>query len=113
MTESGNDRFTVVSALRWAMLFGVGSVLVLREKTREFVEQAIEKGQEAEKEGKKLVQEMLAEKRQKDKEREDTLDARINAALERRNVPTETEIRELNQKIIELSEHIDELKAAS
>ena len=113
MTRAGICRGTVVSALRWAMLFSVGSVLVLQEKTEDFVKQALEKGQEAEDEGKEMVQKMRAERAKQETERTDSSDAPINAALERLNVPTETEIRELSQKITVLSESIDELTAAT
>jgi polyhydroxyalkanoate synthesis regulator phasin len=113
MTESSSSRSTIVAALRWALALGIGSALVLQEKTKEFAKQAIERGQEAQEEGKKLVQEMREEKRHKHKKRTRALDTQINAALERLNVPTETDIRELNQKVAELSERIDKLHAAT
>jgi polyhydroxyalkanoate synthesis regulator phasin len=95
------------------MVFSVGSILVLQEKAGEFVKQAMEKGQEAENEGKKMVHDMRAQRANREIGRADLPDAPINATLERLNVPTETEIRELSEKITELSESIDELTTAS
>jgi polyhydroxyalkanoate synthesis regulator phasin len=109
MSQSANVRRSIASALRWAMLFGVGSALVLQEKTQEFVSQAIEKGQAAQSEGKALVQEMRADKEQKTTSSANQVDTQINATLERFNVPSPAEVRELDQKISELSVRIDEL----
>lgn len=110
MTESGNGRRSVLAALRKAMQFSVGSALILQERTEEFVKQAIERGQEAQEEGKNLVQEMRAERKRKQPQRIDALEVRINNALERLNVPTETDISALNHSVTELAKRIDELK---
>jgi polyhydroxyalkanoate synthesis regulator phasin len=113
MKEPAHDvRCSIVTALRWATLFGVGSLLILQERTSDFVRQAVERGKEAEDEGKKLVQEMRAERKKREPQRIDALDIRISAALKRLNIPTQEEIRELSQQITELSKHIDALKAA-
>lgn len=113
MTRLVVGRGIAVSALRRAMLFSVGSVLVLQERTEEFVKQAMEKGQAAEDEGKQMVQKMRANRARKETKPTDSRDAPIDTSLERLNIPTEAEIRELNRKITELTESIDELTAAS
>jgi polyhydroxyalkanoate synthesis regulator phasin len=96
------------------MLLSVGSVLLLQEKMEEFVNSAIAKGEEAESEGKKMVQEMRSGRKRKEKPRaKDALDTRINNALERFDVPSQKDIDQLNQHIAELSERIDELRSAS
>jgi polyhydroxyalkanoate synthesis regulator phasin len=109
----GNRRRAVLNAMRHTLLFTVGSVLIFHEKTTEFLEQAIKRGQEAQDEGKQLVQEMQAQRRKKKPERINALDVRINNTLKRLNVPTRIEIEELDRHITELSEHIDRLESAS
>jgi polyhydroxyalkanoate synthesis regulator phasin len=93
------------------MLFSVGSALILREKTVEFVAQAIERGQEVQDEGKKMVQEMRAERRAKRPERIETEDVRITNTIRRLNVPTHEDIKQLNQHIAELAQRIEELQS--
>ena len=109
MHRKHNGRRVVLSALRQAMQFGVGSALVVQEKTEEFIKQAFERGQEAQEEGKKLVQEMRAERKQKRPQSIDALDVRINNALERLNVPSHKDLNELNQQITKLAQRIDRL----
>jgi polyhydroxyalkanoate synthesis regulator phasin len=112
MTGSDNGRRSIVSKMRRAMLFTVGSALLLREKAQEFVEQAIERGQEVQNEGRKLVQETRVQRKKQQPTRIDALDVRINNALERLNVPAQKDIEQLNQHITELSKKIDELKSS-
>jgi polyhydroxyalkanoate synthesis regulator phasin len=89
----------------------MGSALLLREKSQEFVNQAIERGQQIQEEGRKLVQERRAEQRVKRPTPVDPLDVRINNALKRLDVPTAQDIQELNEHIDELSRHIDKLES--
>jgi polyhydroxyalkanoate synthesis regulator phasin len=111
MPVSVNPRRSIVRALRWGMLFTVGSLLVVKERTEDFVNEAFEKGQKAQQEGKTLVQAMRAEKPRQQKVETDPLQSRVNVTLERLNVPTETEIHELNQQIDLLSARIEALQA--
>jgi polyhydroxyalkanoate synthesis regulator phasin len=113
MEQPDKGRCLIAGALRRAMLFGVGSALVLQEKSAEFAKQALERGQEAQDEGRKLVQKRRADRKKRHPTRIDPLDVRINASLERLNVPSQKEINELNQHIVELSQRIDELKSAN
>ena len=107
MDRSKKIRRSVTSALRRTMLFGIGSALILHEKAQEFVEHAVERGQETQKEGKELVQEVRAKK----KKPRDTLDDHVSGALERLKVPSQKDIEELNQHITALSKQVDELQS--
>ena len=109
MDRSSDGRRLILAALRRAMVLGVGSVLIVQERTEDFVKQAIEKGQEAQEEGKELVQEMRAQSGRKKPTRIDALDVRINNTLKRLDIATQKDMEGLNQHIIELAEHIDEL----
>jgi polyhydroxyalkanoate synthesis regulator phasin len=111
MPVSVNPRRPIARALRWGMLFTVGSLLVVKERTEEFVNEALEKGQKAQQEGKTLVQTMRAEKPRQREPETDPLESRVNLTLERLNVPTGTEIHELNQQIDRLSARIETLQA--
>lgn len=111
MNPGSNARKSVLTALRQTMLFSIGSALILREKAQEFTEQAIARGQEIQDEGKTLVQEMRAEKRQKQPERIDALDVRIRNALKRLDIPTQKDLDQLDQHVNALSKGIDDLRS--
>jgi polyhydroxyalkanoate synthesis regulator phasin len=111
MPVTANARGAIVGALRWGMSFSIGSALLVKEKTEEFVSEAVDRGQKAQQEGKMLVRQMRADKpKQRQKQSVDPLEARVNVTLDRLNIPTEKEIRELNQQVAELSARIDELQ---
>ena len=109
MERSKKIRRLVSSALRRKMLFSVGSALILHEKAQEFVEHAIERGQEAQKEGKELVEEMRSHKMRSKKKPK--LDSHISGALERLDVASQKDVEELNQHVAALSKRVDELQA--
>jgi polyhydroxyalkanoate synthesis regulator phasin len=99
----------ILANVRRTMLFTIGSALILREKAYEFIEQAIAEGEAVQDEGKKLVQEMRAERRAKQPRRTDALDDHITNALNRLGIPTQKDFDQLNLNVDELSERIDRL----
>jgi polyhydroxyalkanoate synthesis regulator phasin len=112
MPVTAKARSAIAGALRWGLSFGIGSALLVKEKTEEFVSEAVDRGQKAQQEGKTLVRQMRPVKpERKQKQSVDPLEARINVTLDRLNIPTETEILELNHQVTELSARIDELQS--
>jgi polyhydroxyalkanoate synthesis regulator phasin len=79
-------------------------MIIFQEEMAQFVERAIERGQEAQDEGKKLIQEMQSRQRKED--------PKIKDALERLDVPSQKDIEDLNQNIAALAQRIDEVKSA-
>lgn len=112
MNPFGKNPRTILTTVRRAMLFSVGSVLILQEKTEAFVKQAIERGEETQDEGKKLVQEMREKRKKRAPKRISALEVRVNHALKRHNAPTQEDIDALKQHITELTKRIDELASA-
>ena len=111
MPATAKARSAIAGALRWGLSFGIGSALLVKEKTEEFVSEAVDRGQTAQQEGKTLVRQMRPVKpKRRQKQSADPLETRINISLDRLNIPTEKEIRELNQQVTELSARIDELQ---
>jgi polyhydroxyalkanoate synthesis regulator phasin len=109
MNQSGSFRLTLTSLLRHTLEFAVGSALILQEKTQAFTEEAFKRGKEAQDQGRKLVQEIRAERAQRTLEHAGPREFNIDFALDRLNVPTRADIQELNQRITELTQRIDEL----
>ncbi len=93
--------------LRKLILAGVGAMALATDEAEELINRLVERGQIAQEEGRKLLQEMMA-KRQESFEA--SIDARIEKALNRLNVPTKKEVEELSKSIEELGKKIDALK---
>lgn len=103
------------AARRW-YLATVGAFAMLEEETEQLVDRLAEKGQKAEKEGKGLVRERL-ETRRKEAEKQaeqvqEQVDERIETVLNRMNLPSKTDVRDLNRQISQLSKKVDALKEA-
>jgi len=97
---------------RKVLLAAVGATALAQEEIEDFVDRLIEKGEVAEKDGQKLVRELL-EKRKKRAERfEAVVDAGFERFLSAMNIPTKTDISELSKRVAELSRQVEDLTKA-
>ena len=106
----------LLALTRKVLLAGVGAVALAQEEIESFVNKLVERGEIAEKDGKKLVREVM-EKRKKETEKAtekagDELDKRMEDFLTRMNVPTKSDVEALSAKITALTKKVDELKKA-
>jgi len=100
----------LLEAVRKVLLASIGAVALGKEEIEDFVDKLIERGEIAEKDGRKLVREVL-ERRKKDAEKaEDEITKRVEGVMERMNVPSVDDIEALSEKITALSKKVDELK---
>jgi poly(hydroxyalkanoate) granule-associated protein len=103
------------AARRW-YLATVGAFAMLEEETEQFVDRLAEKGHKAEEEGKGLVRERLETRREEAKKQaehvEEQVDERIETVLNRMNLPSKSDVRDLNQQISQLSKKVDALREA-
>ena len=102
---------TFLGGVRRVLMAGVGAVVLAQEEIDEFVDKLVERGEIAEKDGRKLVADIRERRQQKTQEAEDALEKRIEQLLDRMNVPTKRDIEALSAKISALAEKVDELKA--
>ncbi len=100
---------SVRCAARRLYLATVGAFAVAGEEADKFVDKLVDKGQAVEEEGRQLVRDRVEERREAAKEFEQQVDERIEAVLERLNVPTKADIRDLNERVTQLSNKVDEL----
>lgn len=82
-----------------AMYMGVGLAELTRDKLEEFSREMIEKGELSEKEGRRLVDEMLRKSEEARKSLEKKVDATVEKALGRINIATRNDLEELEKKL--------------
>lgn len=103
-----------IDAARNVLLASVGAVALAQDELEEIVEKLVERGEMAEKDGRKVMKELLDRRKQRvEKSREgweDNLEQRIEDVLHKLNVPSKRDVDELNRKLTLLSEKVDDLK---
>ena len=104
----------LVDSVRRLMLAAVGAVAMTRDEMEQFVERLVDRGELAERDAKKLVNDVMARRKQDVEEAADEAEARVESRLEhvlnRMNIPTKRDIDELSDKIALLSARVEELK---
>lgn len=111
-TNGKEEANLFLEALHKVLLASIGAVALAQEEIEDFVNKLVERGEVAEKDGRKLVREVM-DRRKKDAEKaEDQLTKRIEDILNRMNVPTKTDIDSLGEKVATLTKKVDEIKKA-
>ena len=92
----------------------IGAVALTQEEVEKFVNKLIERGEIAEKDGRKLIKDIMNKRRKKGEEvqadAKQQVDGRMKDILDRMNIPSKSDIDALNEKITILTEKIDELQ---
>jgi poly(hydroxyalkanoate) granule-associated protein len=101
-------------AVRRVLMASIGAFVLAQEEVEEFVNKLIERGEIAEKDGRKLINEIVEKRRKKAQETGQTaqeeMDKRVEGLLDRLNIPTKSDIDALNAKVTELTEKVESLK---
>lgn len=111
---SQGERRSFSDMMRKVVLAGIGAAALAQDELEEFVEKLIERGELAEADGRKLMKDARERQRKLFQEQtrkvEEAFDRRIEAVLERMNLPTRDEIAALNARIADLAQKVEELK---
>lgn len=104
----------LLETVRRVLMAGVGVVVLAQEEIEEFVNKLIERGEIAEKDGRKLINEVVENRKKQAQETrqatQEEFDKRLEGILDRLNVPTRGDIDTLNSKVTELTAKVEELK---
>jgi len=95
---------------RKVMLATIGAVALAQEEAEAFIKKLIDRGEIAEKDGRKMMDDLKENRQKKSKNAEDEMESRVSKILERAGVPTKSDIDALSDKITALTAKIDELK---
>ena len=105
-TNEGNPLF---DAARKVLLASIGAVVLAQDEIEDFVKKLVERGEIAEREGKKLVIEIKDKRKMDAKKAEDEITKKVEDVLDRMNVPSKSDIDALGDKITTLSKKVDDL----
>lgn len=104
------EPLSLVDTLRKVLLATIGAVALAQDEMEDFVHKLIERGEIAEKDGRKLIDEVKDRRRKTQKGIEEGPSKHVQEILERLNVPTKKDIDELGEKIASLAKKVDALK---
>jgi poly(hydroxyalkanoate) granule-associated protein len=96
--------------LRKTVMATIGAAVIAEEEIVALINRLVERGEIAEKDGKKLVQEMFDKRKGKTTNIETEVNKNVQGFLERLDIPTKADVEGLSQKITALSKKVDELK---
>lgn len=112
-TEKGKsgkkERSPLYDASRRVVLAAIGAAAIAQEEVEEFVDRLVERGEIAEKDGKKLMREVMEKRKERFAGVEDELGQRVQDTLARLNVPTKKDIDNLAEKLADLANKVDEI----
>jgi poly(hydroxyalkanoate) granule-associated protein len=109
---NGKEQNPLFEAARRVVLASIGAVALAQEEIEDFIERLIERGEIAEKDGRKLMREVMERRKKEAEKAEDEVTKRVETVLDRMSVPSKADIDALSEKITVLSKKIDELKKA-
>ena len=111
-TQEPEERNPLFDAARNVVLASIGAVALAQEEIEDFINKLVERGEIAEKDGKKLMHEVMDKRKKGAEKAEDEVSKRVETILDQMNVPTKADIDALGDKISALSKKVDELKKA-
>ena len=96
--------------LRKLVLASIGAVAIAQEELEHLINKLVERGELAEKEGKKLLSELKEKRKKKTAKAEEEINKQVEELMTSMNVPTKDDIDALGKKINDLDKKVDELK---
>jgi polyhydroxyalkanoate synthesis regulator phasin len=96
----------LLEPLRKVVLASMGAVAIAQEEAEDLINRLVERGEIAREEGRKLMEDMSAKRREKVQAQ---FDKRVEATLDRMNVPTKADLRAVEKKLDELNKKLDQL----
>jgi polyhydroxyalkanoate synthesis regulator phasin len=112
LATDATERGPLLDAVRKVLLASIGAVALAQEEIEDFVNKLVERGEIAEKDGRKLVMDIRERRKKTTEKAEESLDKRVEELLARMNVPSKADLDALSAKITVLTKKVDELKKA-
>ncbi|MGD2049196.1 MAG: phasin family protein [Chloroflexota bacterium] len=111
MAENGPN--PMIEMVRKVLLASIGAVALTQEEVEKVVNKLIERGEIAEKDGRKLVKDLMEKRRKKatevKDESEEEFEKRMEEVLARMNIASKSDVDSINRKLTTLSKKLDDL----
>ncbi|HSQ28064.1 MAG TPA: phasin family protein [Anaerolineales bacterium] len=107
--EDPNSSNPLFQTARKVLLASVGAMALAQDEIEDFVNRLIERGEIAETDGRKLMQEIKERRKANMGRAEDLFSSRMDSMIKRLNIPTKADIDSLSEKIAILSKKMDEI----
>lgn len=106
-----NDHYQnpFLEATRKVLLASIGAVALAQDEIEEFIGRLIDRGELAEKDGRKLMKEVIDKRKKTSKDAEEEVTKRVQEVLDRLSVPSKADIDELSKKISTLTAKVESL----
>lgn len=99
----------LLASLRKVVLASVGAVAIAQDEAEDLVNKLVERGEIARQEGRKLVEDLTATRREKVEGTFATFEAKLDAALRKMNVSAKDDLKRVDKKLDEISGKLDKL----
>ena len=107
--KPGEETKPLFEASRRVLLAAIGAVALAQDEIEDFVNKLVERGEIAEKDGKKLVREVMDHRSKTTREVEVQAGKLLQEAMKRMNIPSRKDLDEISEKIAALTIQINEL----
>ncbi|MFH1077233.1 MAG: phasin family protein [Pseudomonadota bacterium] len=97
----------MIDILKKTLLTGIGLAAMTKEKIEQLAKELIQKGKLSEKEGKELVNDLLAKSKEAKNDMETTIEKIIKKTLKNLNIATREDIAKLTKKVKQLDDKIN------
>ncbi|NOZ06260.1 MAG: poly(hydroxyalkanoate) granule-associated protein [Chloroflexi bacterium] len=108
--EETPEADSLFGSARKVLLASVGAAALAQEEIEDFVTRLVDKGEIAEKDGRKLVKDVLERRRKRAERFGEVVDEGLERVLSLLNLPTKGDITELSERVAELSRQVEELQ---
>src|SRR3989304_6530383 len=101
------ERSPMFEGVRRVLLAGVGGMALTMDEVQDFVDKMVERGELAEKDGRKIVREVMEKRKKKAEEAQGKVNKRVREILDRMDISTKADIESLSQAVDALSKKGD------
>jgi len=106
---SEKERSPMFEGVRRVLLAGMGVMALTMDEVQDFVDKMVERGELAEKDGKKIVREVMEKRKKKAEEAQVKVTKRVREIMNRMDISTKADIEALSKAVDDLSKKVDEL----
>ncbi|WMW21379.1 hypothetical protein RE476_08170 [Methanolobus mangrovi] len=103
------DVSDITEIMKKVGLFGIGLWALTEEKIQDIADDLIENGEIKKEEGKKFVREVVDEQKKQKEDIEKKISSKVQETINKADIATKEEVRELKEIIKKLDEKLDKL----